>query len=182
MLRYNFYFRWHGRGLLNTCWDSILWSSWHGTGLVSTCCDTFCVLAGMVGVCSTHVDVHFDTMLALEGFGQHKLRYFFFPRWYGISIGQHELSFILYSVGMRRVWSIRVEIQFVSSQEWEGCCVLTSMGWIWSFQVKIHFCSRWHGISLVNTSWDTFCVLAGIVGFGQHQLTSVLCPRYLRMG
>ena len=62
------------------------------------------------------------------------------------------------------------------------CFVLAAMGEVWLTQVEIHFmcspasdgfgqpmlgcilCHRWHGIGLDNTSWDTYYVLAAMVG------------------
>ena len=73
---------------------------------------------------------------------------------------------------MWAVWSTRVEMHFVSS--------LIGMGWVWSTHVGMHFvsslawevlgqhklrcilCVFWHGMGLGNTSWDEYCVLAGL--------------------
>ena len=54
-----------GRGLLNTCWDA------------------FCVLAGMGGVWSTHDEMHFKSLLALDELGQYMLRCILCPGWHG---------------------------------------------------------------------------------------------------
>ena len=52
----------------------ILSPRWHGMGLVNTCFETFCFLADMGGVCSTHVEKHFVSSLVRDGFVQHMLR------------------------------------------------------------------------------------------------------------
>ena len=74
--------------MVKTCWDAfsvllawevfgqrmlicILCPSWHGRGLINTCYDTFSVLAGVGGVCSTRVEMHFISLLAWEGFVKH---------------------------------------------------------------------------------------------------------------
>jgi hypothetical protein len=48
----------------------ILCPRWHGKGLVNRCCYTFCVVAGMGWVWSTHVEIHVESSLAWDGFGQ----------------------------------------------------------------------------------------------------------------
>ena len=61
---------------------------------------------------------------------------------------------------------------------WEEFCVFAGIGFVWSTLVRIHLmsslardgyhmlrcilCIRWHGLSFVNTRWDTFCVHASI--------------------
>ena len=101
---------------------------------------------------------------------------------------------------------------------WDSFYVLAGMGWVWSFCVGVNFmsslspdgigqhmlicisCPRWHGRCLVKTSWDAFCVLAGIWwvwsihvemhcesslswgGGGQHMLRCILCARWIVMG
>ena len=55
--------------------------------------------------------------------------------------------------GMGLVWSKHVEMHLVSWLAWDDFdqCMLSSYLW-----------SRWLCLSFVETSWDTFCVLAGI--------------------
>ena len=53
----------------------ILCPSWHERGFVNTSRHTIYVLAGIRGVGSTQVKIHFMSLLACEMFGQHILRY-----------------------------------------------------------------------------------------------------------
>ena len=104
MLRYNFYYLWHGRGSVNTSWGTLMWRDGFGElmfrhgwclfntrwdtfcfldrieiGLVNTSWYMFCFLAGMGTDWSTHVEMHFVSLLAWMGFGQHKLWYISCP-------------------------------------------------------------------------------------------------------
>jgi len=58
----------------DTMFRYILCSRWHGTGLVKTCWVTFYFLASMGS---------FLFSFALSGYGQHKLRCILWPRWRG---------------------------------------------------------------------------------------------------
>ena len=64
----------------------ILILRWRGRGFVNTCGDKFCVLAGMGGVYSKHVEIHCVSSLAWDGFGQHMFRYFPGPRKNGVGL------------------------------------------------------------------------------------------------
>jgi len=43
----------------------ILFPRWHGRGLVITSCDIFCVLTGIGGVWSTHVEIELFTFIVI---------------------------------------------------------------------------------------------------------------------
>jgi hypothetical protein len=111
MLRCILCARWHGRGLPNqdeihfVVWGcskqgdmqfvfSLAWVGlsghmlifilcllWHGRDLVYPSYDTFCVLAGIGLLWSTHVEMLLVSSLTLEAFGQHMLRYLLCPCW-----------------------------------------------------------------------------------------------------
>ena len=66
MLRYILCPRWHGRGLVNTCWDE------------------YCAPSGMGLVYRTHVEMHLVSLLAWDVFCRHMLKYIFCPRWRGL--------------------------------------------------------------------------------------------------
>ena len=96
----------------------------------------FCFLAGMGGVWSPHVEMHFVFSLACVEFGQHKLRYVFFLL-----------------KGFVQLWLTYIEVHFVSSLAFDVfgqhnfICILFP---------------GWHGRGLITTCLDAFCVLAGI--------------------
>ena len=111
--------RWHVRGMLNTCWDA------------------FGVLPGIGWVWSTHIELHFVSPLALEVFGQDKLRCILCPRWRErIKSTNVEMHFCIclqrrglfdtcldtfwVLVGTLGVWLTYVGMHFVSSMAWNG--------------------------------------------------------------
>jgi hypothetical protein len=104
--------RWHGKGMVNTCLDAffviavmlgdgkhmlrcMLSPRWHSRGLVNTSWDTFCALDAMGGVWSTHVEMHFVSSHACDGFGQHMLRCILCPSWQRSYFSQYMLRYIL---------------------------------------------------------------------------------------
>ena len=93
----------------------------HGMGLINTCCDAF-----------------FVSLLAHEGFGQHKLRFIFCPRWRGR--GMLYSFCVLDDIG--GVWSTHVEIDFVSFLACEG---------IGQHNLRYVLCPRKLGRVLFNT-------------------------------
>ena len=70
-------------------------------------------------VCSTHVEIHFVSLLEREGFGQHMLRCIIFPRSLGgrFLITSSDTFCVL--GGMGWVCSTHVEIQVESSLAWD---------------------------------------------------------------
>ena len=174
----------------------ILFLCWHGIGLLNTCWDTFCFLACMGGVRSTHVEINFMPSLAWDGFNQYKLWCILFRRCKGA------------------VWPKQVKGNFVSCLAWDrfsnykfcyilcprshgrgfgehmlkcilcprghGICLvnlcldpfcgLAGMGGVWSTQAEMHSLSWLSCDGFVNTSYDTFCVSQAWDGFGQHML------------
>ena len=54
--------------------------------MVNTCCDAIYVLAGKEGISPTNVEIDFESSLAWEGLGQHKLRYIWCPRCRGMDM------------------------------------------------------------------------------------------------
>ena len=104
--------------------------------------------------------------------------------------------------GIGWVWSIQVEILFVSSLSWRG---FVNTWWDvfcgfmlgpWSTHIKLHFvsslawdgicqhklryifCPRWHKCGLVNTSWAIFWVACE--WFCKHMLRLIFFPRWNR--
>ena len=174
-LRYILCLRWNRKGLVNTGWDTlcflallryILCTRWHerdsdkygffrccllnGISLVNTFAANYVFL-------STKFEKYFVSSLAREGLVQHMLRC------------------ILCFAGLGGVWATQVEINFVSSLGWDGFCqhifcVIADMGLVWFTHVEMNFLSLLGGRGLVNTSWDTFTVFAGIRGFRWTQL------------
>ena len=189
--------RWHGKCLDNTRWvyfvsslawqefgkhlySCILYPCWHrrclvntgphchGRVLVNTSWDTFCVLACMARVCSTHVRMHFLFSMAWEGICPHMLRYILFRRWHGR---------VLFYSCWNAFFVLAVNRGVLFKTCWDIICVLAGMGGVWSTQIEIHFVSSltcggfgqhmfryimfpyWHGRGLVNTCWDTFRTL-----------------------
>ena len=170
---------------------------------------------------ATNVGVHFVSSLAWDRFGQHKLRYILCPGCHGRGMVKHvemffvcprwnnkglinTCKYILCPSWHGRIWSTQVEMYFVSSLTWEV---------LGQHELRYILCPRWHGKGLVitcfddflsamaweclvNTSWDTFCVLTGmrcvcpthvevnfvsslaLDGFGQHMLICISCPRW----
>ena len=47
----------------------------HGRELINSCLEAFCVLSGSERVWSTYFEIHFESSLARELFGQHMLRF-----------------------------------------------------------------------------------------------------------
>ena len=141
-------------------------------GFVNTSYDAFCFLAVTGRVWSTLFEMYFEFSLAWEGFGQRKLWYILCPRC-------HESGLV--------------------NTSWDTFCVLAGIGWVWSSQVEMHFaftflldgfgqhklryilCPRWHGMCLVNTCEEAFCVLAAMVGVCSRHVEINLCPRWHRM-
>ena len=93
-LRFILYPRCHRMGLVNIFLDTIYFVAGmeevrsaqieinfvssqpsNGIRVFNSGSDVFCVLAGMGGIWSTHVEIHFVCSLAVEGFGQHMLRF-----------------------------------------------------------------------------------------------------------
>ena len=58
----------------------IYYLNWHWVSFVNTRWDTFCVLACIYWISSIHVEMHFVSSMAWEGFGQQKLIYILCPR------------------------------------------------------------------------------------------------------
>ena len=174
---------------------------WQGVGLINTGLDAFWILAGMVWVWTTPVEIHLVFPQAWE-----KLFNTFWDKFCVLA-------------GMGGVWSTHVQMHLVFT---------AFMGWFCSIQVELHFVTSltwgwfdqqrfrcilrpcWHGMGLVNTCWDPFAVPAGVihtcwdkfcglagmggiwsthvethflssflwVGFAQSKLSYILCPRW----
>ena len=141
-------------------------------GLFITCWVHFVSTRGMWCVLPTHVEIIFMSSLVWVGFVHHILRYILCHRWHGrplstqveiqLCVRRHGISLVNTSwdafyclAGVDWVWSTHVEINFVSSLACDGFD---------QHKLSYFMCPRWHGMCLVNTSWDTFCVLAGIGG------------------
>ena len=124
----------------------------HGMNLVKSCWDVFCVLAGMGYVCSTHVEMHFLSFAGMGSFWQvfmcwqFEMHFKFFLEWYGIV--QHWFRYIL---GI--CWhTTHVEMHYM----------FAFLGVVWSTHVKIHFISKLLRGAFGHTSWNKFCVPAGM--------------------
>ena len=98
----------------------ILCASWDGMDLVNTYRDAFRVLAVMGRVCSTLIDMHIVCSLAWDGFGQQILRCIVCPRWHGMCLVNTCSDNVCELAGIEWVWSIHIEILFVSSLALDG--------------------------------------------------------------
>jgi hypothetical protein len=92
-------------------------------------------------VWSAHVEIHFESSLAWEGFGQLVLGCFLC---FLAGIGAVESTHIEFCIlsGMGAVWSRQVEIHLMSS-----------LAWIEFGRHKLRYilCPRWQGMDLLNT-------------------------------
>ena len=148
--------------------------------LIITCWDAFYVFPG--------VEIHFVVSLPLDGFGQHKLRctsrlwssHIEMPRWHGRSL-------------VNTCWEA-FYVVYLEDTSSDAFCVIDGMGSVWSTILRCIFCPGSHRRCLVNTWWDGYCVLTGILGvcsthvilmpslvwdgFGQNLLRYILYPRW----
>ena len=148
MLRYVLCARLHGKWLVIT-FEMHFVSSLALEVFGQTCWYTFSVLAVMGWVWTTHVEIHFESLLAWEGFGQHMLMSLLSHRWHskGLLYTSSDAFFVL--AGMGELYSTHVEIQIVSSLAWDGfghtcwgtCWVLIGMEEVLSTHDEIHFVS-----------------------------------------
>ena len=122
---------------------------WHC--LFKICWDPFWILAGMGGVLSTKVEMHFVSSLSWEGFGQ-----------------CYDPIIVLDCIG--KDWSTRVEIHVVSSLTRNGFGQHLLRGilcprWherVGQLMLRNILCPRWYGRGFANTCLDKFCGLAGM--------------------
>ena len=122
--------RWHGICLVNTCGDTFCVLAC----MVNTCWDAFRVLAGIAGVRSTQIQIHFVSPLACEGFCQHKLTYNLCPSWH-----QHR------SIFCPRL-CLRWHLRGLVNKFLDAFCYPAGIGEVWSKKVEmLFFCSRWYG-------------------------------------
>ena len=142
-------------------------------------------------VWSTQVEMHFVSLLEWDGFGQHLFRCILPPHWPGMGLVSTGSDTFLVLADMGWVWSTYVVMHFVSSLAWEGFwsthvelvfestlpwdvfenhvlrCILCITWHRDGFdQDKLIYilCPGWIWMSLVYTSSDAFCVLAGMGG------------------
>ena len=119
------------------------------------------------------------------------LRYILCPCWHGRGFVNTCWGTFCVKSGMWRVRSAHVEIHFVSSQVWDRFV---------QHLLRYILFPRWHVWGLINTCWDTFCVLASMGSvwityveicflsslacevFGQHMLRCIFCPPWHVMG
>jgi hypothetical protein len=120
--------------------------------LVNTCCDTFSVFADIGGfglhwlmyiLWSTHVEIHVESTLAFERFGEHMLSYILCPRWYGRGLVNKNCVAFSDLAGIGGIWSTKDAIHFMFSLAWER---------FGQHFLKYVFCPRINEIVLVNTS------------------------------
>ena len=146
MMRCIYYHRWHCMSLVNTRWDE------------------FCVLACIGWVSSIHVEMHFVSSLAWDGFGQPILWYFFVSSLALDEIDHHVLKGSLFIP--------RHRIRLVKTI-WDTFCGLAGIGWDWSTHVEV---------VLVSSLADTYVSSLSWYGFSQHALRYILCSRWLIRG
>ena len=96
----------------------------------------------MGGNWSTHFEIYFVSLLTWDGFGQHRLRCIFCPRWDGIGLVNTSSDIFYVLAGMEGVWSTHVEKHFVSSLACEA---------FGQNMLRGILCLRWHRLGLVNT-------------------------------
>ena len=166
----------------------ILCPRFHGMGLVNTSWDAFCVLAGIGGVWSTHIEMHFVSSLSWEGYGQHKLRCILCPLWHRMRLVDTFWDIFYFLAGLGGVWATQVEIHFVFSMtlislvntSWDIFSVLAGIGGFFSTQVYFVLSLAWDGFGEHMLRYIFF--IAGMGGFGQHMLSCIFCSRWPGMG
>ena len=103
------------------------------------------VLAGIGCVWSTHVEMHFVSLLAWGEFiYKNFTKNLFETNFFEEIFLQQKMSTRKFSVlaRMRCVWSSQVKIKFVSMLAWDG---------FGQHMVRFILCPRWYGRCLVNT-------------------------------
>jgi hypothetical protein len=144
---------------------------------------------------STHVEIHFVRSLATDGFDNTCWD----PNFISFGMGWVWSTIVLASIGW--VSLSRVEMHFVYPLAWNGfsqhklryILALAGIACVWSTPVEMKFvsplaigvilvntkCPHWHVMRLVNTSWGTFCVLAGMGVVWSNMLRCILFSRWL---
>ena len=107
-------------------------------------------------VWSVHVEMHFVFLLARNRFGQHILRYIWFPRWHWMRLVNTCRGGSCVLADMKGVFSTHAEIHSVFADK----------GGFWSTLVEMHF--------VASMAW---------VGIGQHMVKcifvlNILCSRW----
>ena len=128
----------------------ILRPRWQRMSLDDTCWEAICVMAVIRGVwlrCILCPRWH-------GMFCQHMLRFVLRPRWHGMGLVISCWGEFCVFAGAGWNWSTHADMCFVSSLAWEV---------FGQNKLRCILCPRWHWMSLVNTRWDAFCVLAFMV-------------------
>jgi hypothetical protein len=137
---------------------------WHGRGLLNTCWDTFCVLACMGGVWSTHMETHVVSSLAWDGFGITKVEIFFVSSLAWDGFRQLTLRCILCHLKFRYIFCPPWPGRGLFNICWYAFSVVAGLGVVCQHMLRYILCPRWHVRGFVNTRWVTFCLLAGMWG------------------
>ena len=115
----------------------------HRRRLVHTWWEGYCVHPGILGVCSTNVILM--PSLVWDGFGQHLLRYTFFPRW--DLVNTCWVTFCVFAGMVKHLW------WYILCPRWH------LMAWSTFVAMDFLFVLAWE--RLVNTCWDTISVHIG---------------------
>jgi len=124
----------------------------YGVGLFN---NAFCVFPGIQWILWTKLHMHFESWLAWEVFGQHKLICILCVVWHGMGFGEHMLSYILclrwHGIGLvKHLW------WYILCPRWH------LMAWSTLVAMNFLFVLAWE--RLVNTCWDIISVYIGIRG------------------
>ena len=114
-------------------------------------------------------EIQFFSSHEWEWFGQHRLMRIFYPHWHGWDLVYTSCVTFCVIAGIWAVWSTQVEVHFVS---------LLAFGGFVQHKMRVILCPRCHGMGLVNTSWEAFCVFVGILRFWSTQVELQFCIRW----
>jgi hypothetical protein len=125
----------------------------------------------MEQIWSTQIELHFVSSQARDGFGQHMLRFILCHRYHRMSLINTCRDAVSVLTGKEGVYSTHVEIHYVASLAWGGFWLTRvginfvsslACGGFGHHMLRFILCPRCHGMGLVNTCSDAYCVFAGI--------------------
>ena len=167
---------------------------WHGIGLINTCWAAFCVLAGIGGILLTQVEIHFESLLSLDEFSWQILRTILCTGWHRWVWSTHVEMHFVSSLGWEGFAQHMFRCIFCPSGTgclfytcWDTLNVLADMGWVglscvekhfvysllWmgcTTQLETHFVSSLAWDGLVITGWNPFCFFTWMEWFWSTQV------------
>ena len=101
-------------------------------------------------VWSTHVEIHFVSLLAYEGNAKHMLRCILCPSWHGMILVNAcwDATFGLWLRGI------------IFNTFWGAFCVLAVIGGVRSTHVEMNIVFSLAWVGMLNTWWDNFFIYA----------------------